>query len=567
LAARVVARARGETAWNSRAACTAFTGVAFLPVLVYTSPMPGNEVAAAFFVAAVLAAFLASEQRREPSRRLDLAIGVLAGCAVLTKVSAVVPLAAIALAAALRALRRDDRLASLRALASRGAWIAAVFALLTGPYYGRSIASFGTPFVTSHEHPKVKAMEIQQPPGERTWRDFVSLPGPALLRDSSFDAPHLLRSVWGSVYLNTWFDTYRASQFARWELIPPNDYPIHRETLLLAGLGIIPMGFALWGAALMLRSAWRDRDAIVDLTFALVSVTSLAFFVAFTVRVPTFAAVKASYLLALSLPYGWALARGIEAALQGPRPARWLGLGGCAGLAVAALATTAVLASGALYPARPDHRDIHALRAFFGASEPAREWFREAGVSNHRHAVEVLGSVELAAGEHERAAELFRSVASGSVTAEFVNALAVSSALTGRPGEAVQLWDRALRAPAPAELRVNRGAVRARSGDLASGRADLERALAEQPDIAVGWANLAWVEAALGNDAAAASAAERAAELARRPPRGFPYGVGDGDLDYAGRGQRWLLRLTGPASAPGLELYRPPRARYGPEAG
>ena len=218
-------------------------------------------------------------------------------------------------------------------------------------------------------------------------------------------------------------------------------------------------------------------------------------------------------------------------------------------------------------PARPDHRDIHALRAFFGTAEPAREWFAEPGVSDHRHAVEVLGSIELAAGEHERAGELFRSVASGAVTAEFVNALAVSSALTGRPGEAVQLWDRALRAPAPAELRVNRGAVLAQSGDLAGGREDLERALAEQPNIAIGWANLAWVEAALGNEDAARSAAARAEAIAQRAPRAFPYGVGDGDLDSAGRGQRWLLQLTGPANAAGLELYRPPRARYGPQAG
>ncbi len=492
---------------------------------------------------------------------------MLAGCAVLTKVSASVPLAAIALAAALRAVRRNDRRTALRALALRGAGIATVFALLAGPYYGRNIASFGTPFMTSHGHPKVKAMEARQPPGERTWRDFVSLPGPALLHDSSFDAPHVLRSVWGSVYLNAWFDTYRSSQFARWALMPPNDYPIHRETLLLAGLGAIPTSFALWGAALMLRSAWRDRDAIVDLTLALVALASLAFFVVFAARIPTFAAVKASYLLALAVPYGWALARGVEAALHGPRPARWLGAAGCTGLGIASLAATAVLASGGLYPERPDHRDIHALRAFFGAAEPAREWFREPGVPNYRHAVEVLGSIELGAGEPERAAELFRSVASGSVTAEFINALAVSSALAGRSGEAVQLWDRALRTPATAELRVNRGSVRAASGDLSGGRGDLERALAEQPDIAVGWSNLAWIDAALGNAPAAAIASQRAAELAARAPRGFPYGVGDGDLDYAGRGQRWLLRLTGPASAAGLELYRPPRARYGPDPG
>ena len=111
---------------------------------------------------------------------------------------------------------------------------------------------------------------------------------------------------------------------------------------------------------------------------------------------------------------------------------------------------------------------------------------------------------------------------------------------------------------------MNRGAGRALRGDLAGARGDLEYALAARPDIGVGWANLARVERALGNPAAADLAKQRAREITSRPPRGFPYGVGDGDLDYAGRDQRWLLELTGGPADARVVLYRPERVRNGP---
>lgn len=572
LAAALVALARHERAATSRAACIAFTGVAFLPVLIYTAPMPGNEVMAAFLAACTITKFLANEHRGSHSLRSDLATGALAGLALLTKVSTLIPLAAIVAAAGLRALRSSDKLAALRTLALRGAAAAAAALVIAGPYYARNISAFGTPFVTSHDHPRVKSVEAKQPPGERTLRDFIAPPGWGVWSDSSFDSPALLRSVWGSAYLNTWFDTYRASQFTRWQQVTVSkekqllgfemyDYPIHRWTILLAVLGAVPTGFALFGGALMLRSAWRDPDAIADLTLSMVTFASLAFFALFAWRVPTFAAVKASYLLSLSLPWGWGLMRGIEAALGGPRWSRVLGRAGCASLAVIATVACGLLANGLFHATRGHHRDIYALRAHFGSPETAREWFRQPIIADVRHSAEVLGAIELAAGEYETAHELLRNSAQGPVRSQMINALAVSAALTGRYAEALQLWNQVLESPAEAELWVNRGAIRALTGDLRGGRRDIEYALSARADIGLGWENLAWVEAALGNASSAARARERAAVLEGRAPRGFPYGVGDGDLDYAGRQQRWLLRIQGPPHAAGLALYRPPRAR------
>jgi tetratricopeptide (TPR) repeat protein len=555
LAGWLVARGRDERLRDSRAACIGFTGVAFLPVLIYTAPMPGNELAAAFLAATALCVFLANELRRSPAWTLDLAAGVLAGLALLTKVSAVVPLAAVAAAAALRALRKPARGAALRALLPRAAL--ALFALLViaGPYYARNVATFGTPLVTSHDHPRVKAVEASQPPGERTVMDFIRPLGWTVWRDSSFDSPGVLRSVWGSVYLNTWFDTYRASQFTRWTAFAADDYPIHRWTLAFALLGVIPTGFALLGATQMLRRAWRDPDATIDATLSLVAFASLAFFAGFAYRIPTFAAVKASYLLALSLPWGWALASGLETALT--RSAGWRRAGqcGCAALGLLVLLCCAVLASGIFLPRRLDHRDIHALRAHFGDTRSAQEWLRRPIVADHLHSIEILAAIDLAEGRPARARDALRAVANGPVRSEFVNTLAVATALAGNPRQALEIWNRGLRADSLAELQLNRGVVRALTGDLAGARKDLESGLAARMDLGVAWQNLAWVEAALGNAGGAARAAERANALDGRAPRGFPYGIGDGDLDYAGRQQRWLLQLTGEPNRGGLQLY------------
>ena len=431
-----------------------------------------------------------------------------------------------------------------------------VLAVLARPYYARNVSEYGTPFVAS-EYGKVHTVETAQLPGERSWRDYVSFPLVSIVADSRFDSPPLLRSVWASVYLNTWFDTYRASQLARWELVPPNDYPIHRETLILATLGVIPTALAVWGGFGMLRRARRDATARVDTTLAWVAAAGLAFFVAFTLRVPTWAAVKASYLLALALPFGWALSTGIEAALAGGAAARVMGRVGQGAVATSARVTSVVFASDLVYPSQPDQRDIHALRAYFGDFDSARRWLEEPGVREQRHAVEVVAFAEIAAGRPERATELLRSVAGGMVSPEFVNALGVATALSGHTREAIAVLARGVSAGGPAELRINLAAARAIAGDWLGARRDLEHALGRRPDIAIGWLDLAIVQAKLGDGAAAERSASRGRALLQRSPRGFPYGIGDGGLDSAGRGERWLLQLLASGESLRLALYRP----------
>ena len=49
----------------------------------------------------------------------------------------------------------------------------------------------------------------------------------------------------------------------------------------------------------------------------------------------------------------------------------------------------------------------------------------------------------------------------------------------------------------------------------------------------------------------------RGRALLQRSPRGFPYGIGDGGLDSAGRGERWVLQVLACGESLRLAVYRP----------
>ena len=73
---------------------------------------------------------------------------------------------------------------------------------------------------------------------------------------------------------------------------------------------------------------------------------------------------------------------------------------------------------------------------------------------------------------------------------------------------------------------------------------------------------------ARGEGAKAARARERAAREACRVPRGYPYGVGTGEVLEWGVGRRWLLRFEAGVLSPALPVYyRRACGRLGSEAG
>jgi tetratricopeptide (TPR) repeat protein len=159
-----------------------------------------------------------------------------------------------------------------------------------------------------------------------------------------------------------------------------------------------------------------------------------------------------------------------------------------------------------------------------------------------------LAAVELADGYPKRARRLYqRAVAlarsAGRSDPYRDGRLAVATALDGDPEAALRLLDQALASERGAELLANRGAIRAALGEFAAAEEDLLAALDASPAMVPAWRNLAAVLEGRGERAG--SARGRAAREACRGPRGYPYGLGTGEILEWGVGRRWLLLLEG----------------------
>jgi hypothetical protein len=387
----------------------------------------------------------------------------------------------------------------------------------------------------------VDLVESAQPPGQRSWRDFVAV-SPRLFVDPDPRAAHLLHSVWGTLYAGTWVDTRREESdlSTRWA-----------RALLL--LGLAPSALAAAGLGLSLRRA-AGRDAPADLLLVLLTGAGLASFALFAWRIPTYAALKATYLLTLSPAYAYFLARALAA--LAPRPHRQALA--AATVALAAFASAFAYTRGVGLPRHGDDAQMAAVRAHFGDCAGARAIYRRELGAGERGATdpqrlarrvwlpEALAALELAAGRPAAARELDRERVAGAVPQPGLGA--------GDPSAARQLLDRALAEQVAPELLANRAALRARAGELEAASADLEQALELSPQLVPALHTRAWILERRGARSEAEAARRRAQDAARFPPRDFPYGVGDG----RGLNSDRPLLVAG---AEGLALYRPPRTR------
>lgn len=503
-------------------ALLAFCAVAFVPVQLSVGTMPGNEMTQGFLSAAALASFVANQLRSHPSLRGDARTGVLLGLALLTKHNALIVLAGLAGSLVLLGLLAIPPLRALARALTRLAVLAGVALVLAAPIYLRNIQAFGTPFPAAGDFfPLVRLVESRQPPGERSWRDYVSFPLRLFSQPDPL-APHLLHSVWGSLYLNAWSETHNA----------PPERTMRQEFRVrssMAALGLLPTALALVGAALAARDAWRGRCRPVYLPLLVLCGAGAAAIVGFSWRVPTWAALKASYLLPLSLPWAVFLCRAMGPLAK--RPALRVTLLGALGVVAAAAAI--VSAPGALLPERPDTPAAAAVYYHFGEYEQARRILAALPSDDPPHPIllDNMAAVELADGRPDRARELYLRAAEavgGVIGPEGYRpvSLAIATALDGDLAKARRLLDELIEERPFAEAFANRGAVRAAQGKLGGAQRDLEAALERDPSLTVAWLNLARVRERMGQFEPARAARERAAQEACRAPRGPIYGRG-----------------------------------------
>jgi hypothetical protein len=540
-------------AWMVRAAAptrpglelVGFGAVAFLPVHFFMSPMPGNELTECLLTAAVLVAFVANERRARPTLAGAALVGVLGGLALWTKFSGLLTLLVACAALALRAGLRGAWSAPAGPAIARAALIVGIGLAISAPYTLRNLQAFGTPFQLSRDFALVAQVERDQPPGQRGVLDYLRLPA-ATFTDPNPLAPHLLGSVWASVYLNVWADTYRESDVAR---ALEAEREERRSTTWMGLLGLVATALALVGGALAARDVRQGRRREVYLPLAVQAAVSLAAFAFFTWRVPLWSALKASYLFGLSLPFAVALARALEGCLDSGRLPRVLAPASLVGVASAASAVATV---GLVLPRRADAPAMGAVRFYFGESEDARRIYGRL-IDGARYPVpwlDNLAAVEIADGNASlgrrllaRAVDLER--AAGRDDPYRRGRLAVATAVDGDLPAARALLDEIVASQPLPELLANRGAIRAQQGDLLGAEADLTSALAGEPAQVPAWLALAEVQRALGRESEAREARAEALHWACVPPRRYPYGVGTGEVLEWGIARRPLLLWDG----------------------
>jgi 4-amino-4-deoxy-L-arabinose transferase-like glycosyltransferase len=277
-----------------------------LPINLYMSQSVGNEPFAGCTAAlVVLMAFriLRDPASPHPARRA-LALGVLFGAALLSKVTValLLPPLLLALLYAARAGSQRVRSATLQlgcfALAS---------GLVAGWYFLRNWIELGVPYVGAWDPSLVVGPERDlgwQYPGHRIPEDLLHF-GTSLVRP-------IYASLWGfwdGFYSTLWLDGFLSGVVMK-IAAPPWNYGFMLPMALLS----LPLGVAL--ALGVARTLTPPYDAV-----RVFAAGSLAIYVAamlyLFMRVPTYSNVKASYTLGLAPCYLVLIASGLGVVMRG----------------------------------------------------------------------------------------------------------------------------------------------------------------------------------------------------------------------------------------------------------
>lgn len=261
----------------------------YLPAHAHMSAMVNEELLAATFTS--LAVFTVARPAALPRTDLRTAAlaGLFAGLAILTKLTGVLALAAVAATYAFDGLQRSAWRDASRRLA-----VAIAVALLAGGWFwlrNRWLYGWFQPFgLPAHE------LMFTMPPGARSLVDYVWLPMATFTNPNLLD-PDLLHSVWGSTYASVWFDAQRF-------FLPTASTGVTRLGTLTLLLALLPTAacFVGLGRGLgrVLRGGGRSDVPLLALT-----ALTLVGYAWYTWRNPWFAVIKGTTLLGLALPYAW----------------------------------------------------------------------------------------------------------------------------------------------------------------------------------------------------------------------------------------------------------------------
>ena len=260
---------------------------AFLPMQLYLSHFVTNETLAAVLVSAAVYVAIIALNRAEPSTALYSLLGLLVAAAILTKTTGVVLVPSLVFACALRLhTQRAPFIAWLRTLGL----MLVISVAVCGWHYLRIWRHFGTPFLGNWDIRSGFAW--WQDPGYRTFADYLRF-------GRSLSAPLFsgLNGVPDGIYSTIWGDGLCAGASELIARLPWN------YNAMVAGyiLALVPTFLILTGAIVTVYRAVIRPTFKLWLIIGLFALVVMAL-IFMTLKVPSYAQVKAFYALSTLIP-------------------------------------------------------------------------------------------------------------------------------------------------------------------------------------------------------------------------------------------------------------------------
>jgi hypothetical protein len=232
-------------------------------------------------------------------------VGLLCGLALLSKVTALFLVAAVAAWHGLEIVRARGR-GTGRLLA-----ILAVCMLVAGWYYARNVARFGNPFIGNWD--EASGFHYRDPPGYRT-TGFYTRVGTIFTHEAERAR---WAGFWDGMYGSAWGDTHGA-------FLPIRDSRAEVAQWIIFLLALLPTAGAATGAALLLRGWLRGEPAAEPAApLLLLSLFAGAGLMLYTLRLPHHSTVKAFFVLSLVPAAAVFAGRGLDALCRRTGALRW----------------------------------------------------------------------------------------------------------------------------------------------------------------------------------------------------------------------------------------------------
>ena len=277
--------------------------VAFMPMVLYMSPMISNEMFSAAAMSCALYVLIRCGFRDSISVKQAAGMGLVFGLALLSKYTAFLLFLVAGAVFFIRILIRTGQ--RRRELAVLLVFCAMTLAL-SGWFYARNVMQFGNPFIANWDDKS--GFYWEQPPGYRTPGFYTKF--------GSVFTEHPERSRWSSFwdgyYGSMWMDTH-------FNLIDLEDQKANALGTVILALALLPVSAMCAGFAGSLRRIIGCRQFGADFALVVSSIVTTLVLIWYTLKIPYITTLKATYSLSLTPAFAVFAGYGLHRMVQNLR--------------------------------------------------------------------------------------------------------------------------------------------------------------------------------------------------------------------------------------------------------